>query len=400
MGKSAPKAPDPEKTAQAQSEANRNTAITQHQLNMVDQYNPWGSVTYSQVGNEFTAGSGIGSETYLYNPATGEYRAYDSGKSNKPIFSSFPGASSGGVNSGFGGLLAGIENFVGGGSGGDIPEGWEVVSGILTPRYGQTTSLTPEQQAIFDQTQAAELNLASLANEQSAAIRELLNTEFVYGNQDVENWINDLASQRILPQQEQARNQLATRLKNQGIQEGSAAWNAEMQRLSNANTDQMNQLALTGRQQAFSEALAQRNQPINEITALLSGSQVSNPAQMSGATPQTSVGGVDYSGLVQQNYQNQLGAYQSQMGGIGGLFGSVLGAAGQAGGFGALFGMSDRRLKTNIKRIGKTAGGHNVYSYNYVWGGPEYIGVMAHEVPHAAYKHPSGYLMVNYAEVE
>lgn len=375
MGKSAPKAPDPAKTAQAQSEANRNTAITQHQLNMVDQHNPWGSVTYNQIGNEFTAGSGIGAEQYLYNPVTGEYQAYDAG--------------------GKGGFL-GMQDM----PGQSVPDGWQVVSGVLTPRYGQTTSLSPEQQAIFDQTQAAELNLAGLANDQSAAIRELLNTEFVYGNQDVENWISDLASQRILPQQEQARNQLATRLKNQGIQEGSAAWNAEMGRMTNANTDQMNQLALTGRQQAFSEALAQRNQPINEITALLSGSQVSNPAQMSGATPQTSVGGVDYSGLVQQNYQNQLGAYQSQMGGIGGLFGSVLGAAGQAGGFGALLGMSDRRLKTNIKRIGKTAGGHNVYSYNYIWGGPEQIGVMAQEVPHAAYRHPSGYLMVNYAEVE
>lgn len=329
IGKSQPKAPDPVATAQAQAAMNRDTAITQHQLNMVDQYNPWGSVTYNPDG---------------------------------------------------------MDSFVD--SQGNTVE---------TPRYTQTTTLTPEQQAIFDQSQAAQGNLAGLANDQSAAIRDLLNTEFTFNNDDAANWAYDLASSRIAPQQEQARSQLETRLANQGIRPGSAAWNAEMSRLTNANTDQMNQLMLQGRGQAFSEALAQRNQPINEITALLSGSQVSNPAQMSGATPQTSVGGVDYSGLVQQNYQNQLQAHQSKIGGIGGLFGSALGAAGQAGGFGALF--SDRRLKRNASKIGTTPGGTNVYSYEYIWGGPVQIGVMADEVPHAVVKHPSGFDMVNYAEV-
>src|SRR3546814_4409337 len=70
-----------------------------------------------------------------------------------------------------------------------------------------------------------------------------------------------------------------------------------------------------------------RNQPINEITALLSGSQVSNPASMSGPSPQTQVGGVDYAGLVNQNYQNQMNAYGAKMGGLFGLAGSLGGAA-------------------------------------------------------------------------
>src|SRR3546814_7562959 len=79
-----------------------------------------------------------------------------------------------------------------------------------------------------------------------------------------------------------------------------------------------------------------RNQPINEITALLSGSQVSNPASMSGPSPQTQVGGVDYAGLVNQNYQNQMNAYGAKMGGLFGLAGSLGGAAI----------MSDRRLRS------------------------------------------------------
>ncbi|UWF68412.1 MULTISPECIES: hypothetical protein [unclassified Brucella] len=42
MGKSAPEAPDPKETATAQAAANRSTAITQQNLNMVNQNNPWG----------------------------------------------------------------------------------------------------------------------------------------------------------------------------------------------------------------------------------------------------------------------------------------------------------------------------------------------------------------------
>src|SRR3546814_19974531 len=107
----------------------------------------------------------------------------------------------------------------------------------------------------------------------------------------------DLASPRILEQQGQNEKALRTRLINAGLRPGSAGWDAEMTRLTNAHTDQLNQLALTGRGQAFSEALATRNQPINAITALLSASPVSNPASMSDPPPQHQVGGVDSAGL-------------------------------------------------------------------------------------------------------
>lgn len=64
---------------------------------------------------------------------------------------------------------------------------------------------------------------------------------------------------------------------------------------------------------------------------------------------------------------------------------------------------SDARLKTNIKKVGKTADGFNAYAFNYIWGGPEQIGVMAQEVleskPEAVTLHPSGYLMVDYSQI-
>tara|TARA_R110002111_G_scaffold262327_1_gene338013 strand:+ start:318 stop:1286 length:969 start_codon:yes stop_codon:yes gene_type:complete len=322
MGKSAPKAPDPYETAAAQAGMNRDTAITQQQLNQTNQYNPWGSVEYAQTGTEgFTDSQG----------------------------------------------------------------NW-----VETPTYSQTTTLTPEQQAIFDQTQAAEGNIAGIANEQSAFLKDYLNEPFSFENSDAEQWAYDLASPRIMQQQGQNEASLRSTLANKGIREGSAAWDAEMSRMTNANTDQMNQLALTGRGQAFSEALAQRNQPLNEITALLSGSQVSNPAQMSGATPQTGVGGVDYTGLVKDNYKAEVANQQGMMGGLFGIGSSIAGA----------LPWSDRRLKENIKRIGKTDGGTPIYSYNYVWGGPTQIGVMAQDVPEAAVMTDSGFMQVNYGAVK
>lgn len=256
---STPKPPDPMATAQAQSGLNTDTALTQQLVNMTNQVNPWGSVTYDQTGSS------------SFRDSTGKL--------------------------------------------------------VTIPQFTQTTQYTPEQQAIFDQTQAAQTNLAGLADDQSAAMRNYLNTPFTFDNQDAADWSYDLASSRILPQQQQAQQALEAQLTNQGIRPGSAAWNSEMQRLTNANSDQLNQLALNGRSQAFNEALTERNQPINELSALLSSSQIANPGTQSSATPQASVGGVDYTGLVGQQYAAQAANSGGVLGGLFGLAGQ-LGAAG------------------------------------------------------------------------
>lgn len=258
-----------------------------------------------------------------------------------------------------------------------------------TPRFTQTTTLSPGQQATFDQSQQAEKNLAGLAADQSGKMREYLQDPFQYGNQDAENWAYDLASQRILPQQQQNEAAMIARLRNSGVAPGSAAWNAEMSRMTNANTDQLNQLALTGRQQGFSEALAQRNQPINEISALLSGSQVSNPAQMSAGGPQTSVAGVDYTGLVNQKYQSELQQHQAGMGGLFGLGSALIGA----------LPFSDARLKEDIRRVGHTDVGTPIYTYRYKGDDVVHMGVMAQEVPEARVMDTSGFYRVDYRRV-
>ncbi|XAI95122.1 hypothetical protein [Microcystis phage Mwe-JY13] len=262
---------------------------------------------------------------------------------------------------------------------------------IQVPRYTANTTLTPQQQAIFDQTQSADLNLATIANEQSGRIGELLNDPFKFENSDAEQWAYDLASPRLLTQQGRDQSALETQLVNAGIRRGTPQFEASLSGLRQDNRDQLNQLALTGRSQAFSEALAQRNQPLNEIIGLTSGTQIQNPNATFAATPQSQVAGVDYSGLVNSKYQSELQQHNAKVGAIGGALGGLFG----------MFKFSDARLKTNVKRIGKTDSGQPIYSYNYIWGGPTEIGVMAHETPsNAVIYDASGFQMVNYAEVK
>ena len=61
---------------------------------------------------------------------------------------------------------------------------------------------------------------------------------------------------------------------------------------------------------------------------------------------------------------------------------------------------SDIRLKTNIEFLGKSPSNINIYSFSYIGNPTKYVGVMAHEVPWAAEKHSSGYLMVDYDKLD
>lgn len=71
------------------------------------------------------------------------------------------------------------------------------------------------------------------------------------------------------------------------------------------------------------------------------------------------------------------------------------------GGIGSLF--SDRRLKTDIRKVGKTKDGLPVYTYRYRDGGPKHMGVMAQDVakrkPAALGPEVEGFKTVNYDKV-
>jgi hypothetical protein len=112
----------------------------------------------------------------------------------------------------------------------------------------------------------------------------------------------------------------------------------------------------------------------------------------------------DYQGAVNQQYQAQVAANNANNANNAGAWKGITGLAGTAMTQPWLF--SDRRLKTDIKRIGTHSLGIGWYSWTYqkcALAGQEACGVMADEVatvmPQAVLKNADGYSMVNYSLV-
>jgi hypothetical protein len=199
------------------------------------------------------------------------------------------------------------------------------------PKTTATTTYSPEQQAIADQQNAANLSLSTAGANQAGFLKDYLSTPWDGSNDATEARLLELASKRLNPELDRKRADLETRLSNQGIKLGSTAYDRAMEQNSQAENDALNQLLLTGHGQAFSEGQAMRNQPINETTALLSGSQVSQP--QFGNYNQGSIPTTDNAGLInsnyaqrQNNYQNELGQWNSTVGGLFGLGSAFVGA--------------------------------------------------------------------------
>jgi hypothetical protein len=196
-----------------------------------------------------------------------------------------------------------------------------------TPRYASTTTLSPEQQA----TRAQELEFDRKFNEiglaQTNKIGDTLSKPFALGNEAVEGRITELASKRLNPRFAEEEQKLEQDLMNRGIRPGSAAYDTMRRQFSEGKNDAFNQMYLNARGQANTELLTERNQPINEITALLSGGQVSQPQFNN--VPQANVAGTDIAGMTYDsaamNNANAMARYNAKnanyQAGMGGLFG-------------------------------------------------------------------------------
>lgn len=261
------------------------------------------------------------------------------------------------------------------------------------PQFTATQTLSPQQQATYDQNKKAEFNLASIANNQSSFLNDYLGKPVKLGNEATEARLFELGSKRLDPRFAREDESLRTRLANQGIQEGSAAYDAAYGNFNQSKNDAYNQLLLAGRGQATQELLTERNQPLNEISALMSGSQVSQPNFVNAQMPQIPT--TDNAGIIQQGYQNELGAYNQQMQQRNSLMGGLFGLGAN------MIKFSDERLKTDVKKVGEIKG-QKVYEYRYKAGGPMQLGVMAQEVektnPGAVVDTASGYKAVDYGK--
>lgn len=303
-------------------------------------------------------------------------------------------------------------------------------------------TLTPEQQAIFDTNQTSQQQLADLGLSATNRASGILGQDVDFSgapsvHQVDTSGLSSLGSgeatrakvlaammgradEDYAKQSDQARSDLIAR----GIPVGSKAFADNQQMIERSHNDARSQAELTAtsaanqqfgqdlsarqqglteqqaqqqgstsaRQQAITELLAQRQTPLNEINAFRSGSQVSPLSfqNYSGTTvaPAPVYGAAQATGQANQNTYNQQVAGSNAM--TSGLF--------QIGAAAVPYALSDRRLKSNIKRIGTHDLGIGIYEYD-IFGEHE-RGVMADEVegvlPQAVAMHPSGFKMVNY----
>lgn len=312
---SPPQAPNPASVAQAQGAADINTAIAQGIMNHTTQVTPYGTNAYTQTGTQD-------------------------------------------------------------------------VNGNAVPQYQQTVSLTPQQQALFNTQQQTQqglanagqqalgnLNLSPLNFSSLPQFASNINTQGLQPiptagqfTQDANNAAQNVYGSEfslVNPFLQQQQESLNASLANQGIGQGSEAYNNAQTQLGAQQATQLNSLAqgavgqgyqvqnqlynqaLAGqgqgfgqaqaqasqadlaRQQGISEQTLQQNQPINVLSAILQGNPAAGTPSFPAST-QTGVAPTDVLGAygLQQSGANALyGAQAAQQSGLYGGLGSLGGGA-------------------------------------------------------------------------
>ena len=281
--------------------------------------------------------------------------------------------------------------------------------------YTATQTLSPEQQATLNQQNQLNTGLMTTANKGLNYANDVLSQPGVDTSKLPSTGINpgqsyqDAIMSRLSPQMARENEMSDAQLANQGIASGTEAYNnaknllkqGQNDRLTSATVQGMN-TGLSANQQAFNQQAYNQMQPINVINALRTGSQVTNPSYA--ATPnQPYTAGPDILGATNAQYTNQLNATNAANAQSGNFLGGLMNLGGTLGS--AYIKSSDRRLKTDIKRIGTHDLGMGIYTYHYKDGynlptGLQ-VGVMAQEVekviPEAVIVTDSGFKAVNYA---
>lgn len=321
MGKpSAPTPPDPTKTAAAQTSSNTDTALANARLAAVNQNTPYGSVSYTSTPSSTNIG-GQNIPTYtqninlspqqqaLYNKTTGiEGQALDTASRGL-------GAAQGVLGSQF-----------------DLSGAPSLQTGINTSNVPQLPQLqqfgpndfSADRQRV-EQAQLGRFN-QDFPQLQEAALSRANAEGIQRGSEGYDNVQKGLERQQV-------------DAANQAIMAGGAEQSrlfglgqaANAQQMA-ANQQQFGQnqaqygAGNQARQQYLNEMQLSRNQPINELTALLGTSQIQTPTgapNFGVAVQPTNVAGITNAG-----YQNQLGQYQAQLqaspwGAIGNLAGAL-----------------------------------------------------------------------------
>lgn len=282
--------------------------------------------------------------------------------------------------------------------------------------YRQVSAYSPDQQAINDGGNRAQIGALHTANDQIGRIDSALGqtlaaptlqqsvgpTDFTADREAVTDAIYGRAKSRLDPEWEQAEAKERGRLSNQGLSQNSTAYTNSLDAFGRAKNDAYEgarssaiQAGTAEQNQLFNQKLAQgdfansasqmgfqnnayaQDHAINQFATLLGTSDnVQMPAGFSGSTPQ--VAGTDLIGAVGINANQQNSAYQAraaQQSAKNQALGNIAGSA--------ITYFSERSLKRDINKIGERPDGISIYSYRYnddADDAPVRFGVMADEV--------------------
>jgi hypothetical protein len=281
------------------------------------------------------------------------------------------------------------------------------------PTWTATQSLSPVQQQLLDYQNQASVGLGELAGKGLGYVENMLDTPFNTSNLPTTGFnpsqsYQDAYMARLNPQIQQSREQTAQRLANQGIDIGSKAYEEGM-RLQNQRendlllgaTTQGFGVGDTARKSALAEQAYLRNEPLNTLNAVRTGSQVQGPSFVNSAQ-QATTAGPDILGATQMGYNAQLGAANAQNAANNAFTSGLMSLGGTA------LMMSDIRTKEKIEPIGVASNGLTIYKYEYkdefkdneLAGHGVHYGYMAQEVeqvfPYAVKTLNDGYKVVDY----
>ena len=209
--------------------------------------------------------------------------------------------------------------------------------------YTATQTLSPAQQGILDQTSQLNQGLMTTANKGLTYANDMLSQPGVDQSQLAQTGINpgqsyqDAIMSRLSPQMARENQMSDAQLANQGIAQGTEAYNNaktllgqnQNDRLTSATTQGMN-MGLAANQQGFQQAAYNQMQPINVINALRTGSQVTNPSYAN--TPQQAqTAGPDLLGAANAQYTGQVNATNAANAGAGNFMGGLMSLGGTLG---------------------------------------------------------------------
>ena len=420
---SSPSVPNANNLSNAQTQSNIKTATAQTGLNAINQTGPGGSTKYKQIGTwpdgtprfqqdttlspqmQGIFNTGLGTQQQIGNTAqslagglAGSLQTL-----NQPQYQQYGQGPN--LNS-QGGQMGNLTTGVNGGP---------IRSGLSTSDYGaQRQQVEDELLGRVDKSYGRDL----ASRQQQLANQGIQQGTEAYRN-SMDDYNRSLADARgsavLNAGQEQSRlqgldinafnaqNQAQAQQFGQGLNNAGLNNQAQQQTYdqtlgnagfgNTANQQQFqNQNTTTGlnnqnNSQSFQDQIAGNSQNVNQLLALLGGSQIQTP--QSPGTPQTGVNGTDVAGNAWSQYNAQQGQSNQFWNGLGGI------GSGLAG----LFQFSDERLKTDISApVGKTPGGIPLRDWRYKGSPMMQRGVIAQEVrekqPEAVRRGPGGFLMV------